>query len=408
MRARRARRVLLGAVCILTAHHALPAQASGVVNRMVDGIPVIESVTPAWTAATRWHVDSVPILVLGSAAGALEEQFGKVSGAVRLSDGTVVVADGKAFDLRVFDASGKFRTRIGRKGEGPGDFQWITALLTASDTIVVADARASRLTYFDRTGRVLRTVPVQQLPIIPSPDGHGGSRSVIVVRGRFPDGAMLATSVIGRMDSPTGFYRDSVRVWRVDTDGRITQLGTIFSSENWIYRYSGGINFDSGPFGRIGVTAVTPRGYAVSTGTDYGIAEYSPAGKLSRVLRIRRTLAPVTPRDIAEYKTETVKTESPGFQKIREEANNWLTYPRTFPAFDSLVVDGAGRIWARNYSKAVAPARWDVFDTAGRHLGTVQMPAVFDVLQIGRDFLLARAKGDDDEESVRLYRLRSD
>ncbi len=75
------------------------------------------------------------------------------------------------------------------------------------------------------------------------------------------------------------------------------------------------------------------------------------------------------------------------------------------PAFDTLAVDPGGRVWARLYDPKKAASRWEVFDGSGSHLGTVALPAVMDVLQIGKDFILGRTRTTDDEETVRVYRL---
>src|SRR5687767_15495740 len=49
-----------------------------------------------------WRVSERPILSIGSSDAEGPELFGSVEGAVRLSSGTVVVADGKSLELRFF------------------------------------------------------------------------------------------------------------------------------------------------------------------------------------------------------------------------------------------------------------------------------------------------------------------
>jgi hypothetical protein len=46
-----------------------------------------------------------------------------------------------------------------------------------------------------------------------------------------------------------------------------------------------------------------------------------------------------------------------------------------------------------------------VLDERGRFLGTVQTPFRVEVFQIGPDFLIGRARDDDEVEQVRVYRL---
>lgn len=51
------------------------------------------------------------------------------------------------------------------------------------------------------------------------------------------------------------------------------------------------------------------------------------------------------------------------------------------------------------------PTPWDVFDSTGRWLCTVTMPAGFTPLDIGNDDVAGLARDADDVEYVRLYRL---
>jgi hypothetical protein len=47
-----------------------------------------------------------------------------------------------------------------------------------------------------------------------------------------------------------------------------------------------------------------------------------------------------------------------------------------------------------------------VFDRAGVWLGSIVTPARLRVMDIGKDYIAGSYVGDDDIETVRLYRLR--
>ena len=51
------------------------------------------------------------------------------------------------------------------------------------------------------------------------------------------------------------------------------------------------------------------------------------------------------------------------------------------------------------------PTGWRVFDRTGRWSGTVTMPARFNPMDIGSDYVLGLWRDEDDVEHVRLYRL---
>lgn len=107
-------------------------------------------------APPRWAVAAAPLTSIGDAGvGENQELFG-VTGALRLADGRVVVANGKPRELRVYDSHGKFLTRIGRAGGGPGEFGGrIDLLAPVSDTIVVYDQGNMRWSTLLANGRLL-------------------------------------------------------------------------------------------------------------------------------------------------------------------------------------------------------------------------------------------------------------
>lgn len=96
--------------------------------------------------------DSVRFGQTGTADADPEYLFGAVSGAIRLSDGTVVVADMQALALRMFAPDGTHLRTVGRRGEGPGEFLAVTGLQRLpGDSIFVVD-RGTRWSLFDHDG----------------------------------------------------------------------------------------------------------------------------------------------------------------------------------------------------------------------------------------------------------------
>jgi len=79
-----------------------------------------------------------PDVRIGAVEGAAEYQWTHPVAAARLSDGGFAVLEQLPAEIRVFDASGVFVRRIGREGDGPGEFRSpleLTAL--DGDTLLV-------------------------------------------------------------------------------------------------------------------------------------------------------------------------------------------------------------------------------------------------------------------------------
>lgn len=69
-------------------------------------------------ASVRW----TPDLTIGEVAGQGPDVFGRVTGVTLHRDGRIIVVDGTAGAIQVFEADGRFAFSIGRPGAGPGEF----------------------------------------------------------------------------------------------------------------------------------------------------------------------------------------------------------------------------------------------------------------------------------------------
>ena len=69
-------------------------------------------------------------------------------------DGWFYVRDAGNEDIVVFDPEGRFHTRFGREGSGPGDFQLVQFLCTEGDMIYIFDRPLMRTTRFRRSGEL--------------------------------------------------------------------------------------------------------------------------------------------------------------------------------------------------------------------------------------------------------------
>lgn len=76
----------------------------------------------------------------------------------------------------------------------------------------------------------------------------------------------------------------------------------------------------------------------------------------------------------------------------------------TFPAYQEMRTDPAGRLWVRTLDLDI-PSAWDVFDPVGRWLGTLSVPVAGRTLEIGEDYVLAASAGADRRSWVTLHRI---
>ncbi len=137
-----------------------------------------------------------PLLEIGKAVGDPGYQLYGVVGAVRLSTGDIVLADGGSGELRRYDRDGTFVWRAAGDGEGPGEHRSLSFLgVLAGDSLVSYDNRLWRVQIFAADGELARTIRVEP------PWCESRPRSAVGVSGRqlimnFTDGAYCSVAKV--------------------------------------------------------------------------------------------------------------------------------------------------------------------------------------------------------------------
>jgi hypothetical protein len=345
-----------------------------------------------------WVFSSAPVLELGGGTDVLSG----VTGSVRVGE-AVVVAVGADAQLRFYDPGGKLMRRVGRRGNGPGEFQHLGWIGTApGDSIVAWDPILRRLTYFSPRGDLGRVSTPTHL------DGF-----LPAVLGMFSDGSVLLSAGMGPSRSLDGkTWRDTLAYLHASADG--TQLDTVG-------RFPGpevfGARSPSGvervyalPFGRVTVTAVARDRFVVGTGDSYELTVYGADGIPQVLIRRRRAGVAVTDTDKEDFLANRIAQRSTG--GAAEERMRMLRdapYPDRMAPYVGVVMDAAGRAWVREAQPPGtwdAYSRWSVYDARGRWVGDVDGPGRFSIHQAGTDWVLGSYIDGDHVEYVRLYHLR--
>lgn len=112
-----------------------------------------------------------PVTAIGSSVGGEETELAGVTSAFRLADGRVVLANGSPLEVRVYSAGGVLVSRLGRKGQGPGEYRGrITVYPGGGDSVRVFDEAMERWTVYTATGKLGRTwlaAPEEQRSLVP-------------------------------------------------------------------------------------------------------------------------------------------------------------------------------------------------------------------------------------------------
>lgn len=350
------------------------------------------------SAVARWTLDSATITI--GRDDRPEALLERVTGATRLADGSIVVADLGDAPLRRYRADGSLDARLARSGAGPGEITYLASLFRCGVDVITHDIDGRRISVFSLDGAHRREFRFAL------PEGQQAPyASACNASGRF---AHVSWGSRGRPQ--VGMHRDTVPVWTTATpDGPPVVIDSVPSSERWGQTYNGRlVGTMPLPFGRQPVVGIGRDRIYVGSGDTFMLRVYALDGTRLDSLFLPVQPQPVTPADIRDRIERYVAERGESERATMERESAEIIYPATHAAYTALIVDADDHAWVRAYA---APSSelvdWQVFDSEGRHVATVPMPRGLEVFEIGTDYVLGKyLDAAEGQPLVRLYPLR--
>lgn len=378
--------LLLACACVS------PDRAAGVVRRDSAGVTIVASARAAWGDGQRWSVDSAASRDLADSG---DVRVAEVRGAVRLRDGSIVVANGGTRAPLIIDSRGRVL-----------HVQADTSRSASPDTIGVSDedgfwawdGSELRLSNFDSHGRSTRSraFPADSIGVFPR------------LRGVFADGSLLLSIQSGSVFSVSPRpQRDTLTLLRYTfAPARLDTLLVGRGAETFTSGDSSATLRQPAPFGRNTFVATHGNELWIGDSERFELRVYDRAGHPLRIVRWPGEPRRITPaeRDSAVRAFLRRARGSLGPDAARALAAR-LPFPATFPAFAALLVDREGNAWLQDGDPA-RTTRWTVIHRDGALLGTVELAPGLHPLDIGTDYVLGRWTSPGGAAHVRLHRLR--
>jgi hypothetical protein len=373
------------------------------------GFSVVFSQRPLWSANDQLVLSASPRLVFGDTSNP-STRFRQVRGVMRLSDGLIAVADGRSRELRIFSERGQWvRTvpHVDHASGQPLSMEIVKRL--RGDTMVISSGLSGVSTYGPRAD-FLRSIS----------DGDPAdlaNRNLLL--DVLPDGRWLAASPPRSETRSVGVrWTDSLTLRVVaPTQGQTIPIGRFAYVE-----LEQGAKAPSPPWlSAIGAFAAGDDRVYAGFGDRYEIRVFDGKGTPKTIIRRPWTPVAITAEDWERWVVEWSKLWVAEQGAARDSAVNEVRrspYAEALPAFASFKVDRAGRLWVRHahwedtiaagsyLDRPAVPSEWSVFDSSGRWLGEVTMPANFQAFEIGEDYV-AGVLVRDRVAHVAIYGLSS-
>jgi hypothetical protein len=374
------------------------------------GVAVVEESAPY----PGWSLSSTPVVRIGVVSGDPEYQLSKVAYAARLSGGGVVLVDGGSSEVRWYDTEGRFRSRAGGAGRGPGELLNVgAAALTPEDTVVLYDSRNVRLSWFAPDGTVSQT---RRLEL-----GPGSTVALYALqRGQILIAEERINPNLG--GNEYNLARDSLLVLLTSSArDDVVPVMRLAGREamTWV-DYVGGTPVGTRqmklPLGQVTLAGGTGNRIAVIRSGHDELALFDETGTLVRLARrsdvdppqISSSLRQAYVADYVEW-AQQVGLSAASAKTAAEDQLDLLPEGRAVPAFDRLLTDAAAeQIWLRDYlpERVSHQARnWTVHDLSGQVVAQVTTPPGFDLMHIGTGHLTGLERDEMGVEYVVVYAL---
>jgi hypothetical protein len=273
------------------------------------------------------------------------------------ASGNIYIADAGAKAIIIVDSGGRRVRTIGREGQGPGEFQSLSALrILPGEKLAVYDRTNRRLSLFDLDGRLSGELSLAAHPALFAPqiDSRGNIFGLeLTMNGSVRTMVLLKISSDG-----TASARMACSTRRLSLDGSIKLFATR-------------LDFRLTPLDEI----------VWGNQRDYVLNILDQEGRPKAVIKKACAPVAVTGQDVE------AELSRRGTRRLEGEK---VSAPAQVPSFSMLLIADDGRIFAQVRERTVQGIRfaYDVFDGQGVYLFRMRLPGTPLLIKAARLYTL--------------------
>lgn len=332
-----------------------------------------------------------PLLTIGT-EGDPEYEFVSIIAALRLPNGAIAVADRQTTTIRIYDNKGLIIGKLGRVGEGPGEFRNISELFVAGDTVTAFDSNLLRLTHYLASGALVGTQPVRT-----AEDGR------VRIADRLANGSWIVTTPHSpNWNQGPGVYRDTLRVGLLpaSSSGPVRWAGNFPGAS--LFAYMPSQNKAQWAVGWLFFAPTTLVGSVADTIVvgDTGMPElqyFRPDGRL-----VRRVTIPLdAPPDLSQHRAAARDEALAQSGANRGYVQAMYEVPRPAPHYRDFLVTSDGQLWIRLFEERPSgPTHYVILNAAGSTRARVSLPPRARVISVQSPWVLVVLRDANDVERL--------
>jgi len=323
--------------------------------------------------------------------------FGSIGELVAVDgSGRIFIGEQQDPIVYVLNTDGDLLKKIGREGNGPGDFQRLSSIhIGSADTLYIHDYNLGYLSVYEP-----ERLELAYSIAVSYDDSLGGSYSLV---GTLDTGYLFTYGRPIRAGEPSQGRRMHVMLVTWAREIIHPPVHSILAAD-WLSSaidervFAIRMPF---PVGRETVLRMGPRGNLFAGWTEsIDIEVVSPDGIQHNTVTHSLAPVPLTRQEIILFAEERSEISNSVYDEILT-----ADLPATKPAFETFVVDDLERIWIKTTSPSVADtARWLILDQKSQLKGEIGLPKRTNlrVIRHGR----AYAIDDGEEKLLVVYQIR--
>lgn len=351
--------------------------------RELDNVTIFESDTSPQTTLTLSNETT-----LGNDEELL---FGRISHIEADTNEYVYLSDGSRGNeaIYVFDPEGHFINRIGRSGEGPGEFRSIFDIEIFENRLLVLDGNLHRIQTFSTDDHSL----IHEAQLDPSEWDHSDEESLI-----FPEELhVLNDSTQLAAFNHSTFDIDTKSYYHLDRNGNVIS-DRIFTHDFIKHlKDPSSSHYFFDPFGGRGITRLSGNGELISAWSEEMLfTVYDIYGEYLRAFYHPFSNSRLDRGEALEFH---------GSDQFRSALLHH-GIPEEWRAFEHFLIDDESRLWVSAITDNRDIYTWWIMDDRGGIIAKTELPRHIEVKSIKNDILYSLNTDEETgEERVVKYRL---